>query len=222
MSSSLLPTRSQSRDPVTTVWDDIQRRIGNLPPLEAPAPAPVWEPEEVSDQRLREALGTVSEGRPGCSDDASGDTAAVDEWRARRLQELRGEVGRFGSVAQITNAEFIDEVNKAGDGVGIVVFLFKKGHYHSQYMQVLIEKLAARFKDVKFCQIGHEDCIPDYPDANLPTLFMYRDDNLLRQSIGVAAFGGSAYGIDDVEWEIAEAGLIRTELPRNPHAQRHR
>eukprot|EP00966_Prymnesium_polylepis_P227775 5270907-Prymnesium_polylepis.1 len=31
---SLLGMNAKARDPVTTEWDDIQRRLGNLPPLE--------------------------------------------------------------------------------------------------------------------------------------------------------------------------------------------
>ena len=106
--------------------------------------------------------------------------------------------------------------------MGVVVFLFKKGHYPSSYMEVLLEKLARKFGHVKFVRIPHTECIDGYPDANLPTLLIYRDDDLLRQCVGVAAFGGRSYGIDDVEWELAEAGVVKTELGRNPHAQPHR
>lgn len=225
---SLLSTLSQSSNPVTTDWDDIQRRIGNLPALEAPEPAPAWEPvppwepEEVSDALLHEKLRVAGEGGPGCSADTSADTDAVVAWRATRLRELRGEDGRFGAVVTITHEQFVPEVNRAGEGVGVVVFLFKKGHYPSQYMRVLMEKLAAKFRRVKFVQIGHEECIPGYPDANLPTLLMYKDDDLVCQTVGADAFGGPDYGIDDVEWEIAQAGLVRTDVPRNPHAERHR
>jgi hypothetical protein len=30
-------------------------------------------------------------------------------------------------------------------------------------------------------QIGSTECIPNYPDRNLPTLLLYRDDELLGQ-----------------------------------------
>ena len=219
---SLLPTESRSRDPVSTDWDDIQRRLGNLPPLEEEAAALAWEPEEASDRALQQRLGPAEGGAPGCSDDASADTDALEQWRAERLAQLKGLAGGFGTLVLITREQFVAEVNRAGDGVGVVVFLHKPKHYPSAYMEVLLERLAAKHRAVKFCRIGHHDCIPDYPDANLPTLLMYRDDDLLRQCVGLAAFGGDAYGVDDVEWELAEAGLVSTDLPANPHAQRHR
>jgi hypothetical protein len=87
-------------------------------------------------------------------------------------------------------------------------------------MLVLLEKLAIRFSDVKFLQIDSHECIPNYPEANLPTLLMYKDDDLVHQCVGAAAFGGSSFGVDDVEWELAQAGLVTTDLPKNPHQAR--
>ena len=218
MSSSLLGLNTHARDPVTTEWDDIQRKLGNLPPLEEPAPS-------AAEEKLAEAVRVAEQyGRSeaaAADDEPSGEAAELAQLRAKRLEELKRS-GRFGSLIAITHAQFVSEVNHAEEGVGVVVFLFKKGHYASAYMQTLLEKLAAKFRDVKFVTIGHTDCIKDYPDRNLPTLLIYRNDDLLRQCVGTAAFGGDAYGIDDVEWELADAGLVRTEIERNPHAQPHR
>jgi hypothetical protein len=49
---------------------------------------------------------------------------------------------------------------------------------------------------------------------------MYKDDDLVHQCVGAAAFGGSSFGVDDVEWELAQAGLVTTDLPKNPHQAR--
>ena len=61
---------------------------------------------------------------------------------------------------------------------------------------LILEKLARKFPDVKFLQILYTDCIPNYPEKNLPTLLVYRDDDLLTQFVGLSVFGGSSYGID--------------------------
>lgn len=111
------------------------------------------------------------------------------------------------------------QVNRAGEGVGVVVHLHKRGHYASTYMLTLLEKLARKFARVKFVSIGHTECIHNYPERNLPTLLIYKNDDLLRQCVGVGAFGGVSYGIDDVEWELAQVGVVDTELEKNPHAE---
>ena len=122
----------------------------------------------------------------------------------------------------LSRADYTAEVNRAGEGVGVVVFLSKPRHYLSAYTLVMLEQLARKFCDVKFLQIESTECIPDYPDRNLPTLFVYRDDDLLAQCIGPAAFGGPSFGIDDVEWELSQAGIVATDLKVNPHATQHK
>ena len=111
--------------------------------------------------------------------------------------------------------EFVAEVNQAGDGVGVVLLLFKKGHYGSSYMLVTLERLAAKFGDVKFLKIVSTECIPGYPDRNLPTLLVYKDDDMLAQWVGTKMFGGAQYSADDVEWELAQLGVLTTELAKN-------
>ena len=86
-----------------------------------------------------------------------------------------------------------------------MLLLFKKGHYGNGYA-VTLERLAAKFGDVKFLKIVSTECIPGYPDRNLPTLLVYKDDDMLAQWVGTKMFGGAQYGADDVEWELAQLG----------------
>ena len=237
---STLGLHGVSREPVTTEWDDAQRRIGNLPPLESSAG------EEEHMTALQTAAELPMEKKPSVVDAASSkengeedgvarlqaeadedaqhqDQEELNRLRMQRLDELKGnrqaEV-RFGAVAPLTHADYKREVCEAGNGVGVVVFLSKaKGHYLSSYMLVILEKLARKFGDVKFLNIESTECIPNYPDANLPTLLLYRDDDLLGQCVGPAAFGGSSFSIEDVEWELAQMKLVKTDLTVNPHGR---
>ena len=191
------------RDKPTSDWDDVQRRAGNLPPLEAPA---------TTEAFVAEVIAAAAED----------DDEELQRLRAERLDELKaGKAGpRFGALMQLAREDYPAEVNKAGEGVGVVVFLHKPRHYLSSYTETLIEKLARKFCQVKFLQIDSNECIPLYPEANLPTLLLYKDDELVGQCVGAAAFGGKSFGIDDVEWELAQVGFLKTELPKNPHEPR--
>lgn len=212
---SLLTQYTTERNKPTTEWDDIRRRHGidapDLPPLEEAPPSDAGPFPEAAPEA------------PAAGSGAADDEAELDEIRAKRLAELRlGAAGepRFGAVAPLAVADYAAEVNEAGEGVGVVVFLHKERHYLSGFTLVLLEKLARRFGDVKFLRIPHTECIPDYPDANLPTLLLYRDDELLGQCVGAAAFGGPSFGIEDVEWELARVGLVETALPKDFEAVR--
>ena len=228
---SLLGMYSQERERTTTQWDDIQRKLGNLPPLE-PRPGDlqaqaeeladqlgVFEPDKAAAAAVSEAVDAAYGG--GQREEEEEELARL---RAQRKDELIREhaEGPYGTVAKITHAQFMAEVNQVGEGVGVVVLLCKKGHYASSYMLVLLEKLARKFRRLKIVQIGSTECIPDYPDRNLPTLLLYRDDDLLGQLVGTVPYGGSSYGLDDVEWELAQHQLVETDLGRNPHEQPHR
>jgi hypothetical protein len=208
-----------SREPVTTEWDDIQRKLGNLPPLESP-------PEAVAEDAVPPPTKATADKPPPLSnhsDEMTDEAEELARLRAMRLDELRGtsREPRFGTILPLSRGDYSREVNEAGDGVSVVVFLSKsRGHYLSSYTLVLLEQLARKFGDVKFMQIESTECIPDYPDRNLPTLLLYRDDDLLGQCVGAAAFGGSSFGVEDVEWELAQAGVLKSDIQANPHGQK--
>jgi len=52
-------------------------------------------------------------------------------------------------------------------------------------------QLAAKFPATKFLKSVSSVCIPNYPDKNLPTVFVYRDGELQKQFIGPAELGGT-------------------------------
>ena len=54
----------------------------------------------------------------------------------------------------------------------------------NEYLRVL----AGKFPTVKFVKSISTLCIPNYPDHNLPTIFIYRDGELKKQYIGPISF----------------------------------
>lgn len=50
--------------------------------------------------------------------------------------------------------------------------------------------LAKKFRDVKFIKAISTTCIPNYPDKNLPTIFVYLEGDIKAQFIGPLVFGG--------------------------------
>ena len=52
-------------------------------------------------------------------------------------------------------------------------------------MSGFLDTLAERYPATKFVSIIGSQCIPNYPDHNLPTLLVYRNGELRRQIIGL-------------------------------------
>jgi hypothetical protein len=60
-----------------------------------------------------------------------------------------------------------------------------------QVLRHCLEQLAAEFAHVKFLAMLATDCIPGYPDTNLPTVLVYQGGQCARTLVGLQPFGGS-------------------------------
>lgn len=52
-----------------------------------------------------------------------------------------------------------------------------------------LEELATRYPATKFVKIISTDCIPNYPDRNLPTLLVYNNGAVKANYAGMHTFG---------------------------------
>ncbi|KAI6648913.1 hypothetical protein LOD99_6986 [Oopsacas minuta] len=67
---------------------------------------------------------------------------------------------------------------------------------------------------------AHEYVTQNYPDKNLPTLFVYLEGELKFQFVGAHLFDGMNLRVQDLEWMLAERGAIITELESDPRKDR--
>lgn len=59
-----------------------------------------------------------------------------------------------------------------------------------------LSRLAAKFPATKFLKSISTTCIPNYPDRNLPTFFIYYEDEMKAQIVGPLEFGGMNLTVD--------------------------
>lgn len=120
--------------------------------------------------------------------------------RLQRMKELQASQSRarFGRVYPISRPDYTREVTEASKegrqgedidaavrGTGVVCFLYEPGMETCQLVSGYLDTLAERHPATKFVSIIGRQCIPDYPDRNLPTLLIYRNGELRRQIIGL-------------------------------------
>jgi len=53
-----------------------------------------------------------------------------------------------------------------------------------------LSNLARKFPTTKFLKSISTTCIPNWPDRNLPTIFIYQNGNMKKQFIGAFEFHG--------------------------------
>eukprot|EP00191_Tetraselmis_sp_GSL018_P005585 CAMPEP_0177604380 /NCGR_PEP_ID=MMETSP0419_2-20121207/16082_1 /TAXON_ID=582737 /ORGANISM="Tetraselmis sp., Strain GSL018" /LENGTH=244 /DNA_ID=CAMNT_0019098349 /DNA_START=87 /DNA_END=821 /DNA_ORIENTATION=- len=193
----------------TTEWDDLQVKLGNKE-----KPPPRWSPEKYRPQeevvKDEKWLEQCDEDELSDLEDEFADDTFLEEYRKKRLEELRNEKKAltFGAVEQISAVDFVREVTNAGEGIWVVVHLFKDSVPECQVLGLCLEELAAKFPHTKFRRIISTECIPKYPDSNLPTVLIYKDGQCLKSLAGLLPFGGKRTTPEQVAFTLNRFGPI--------------
>jgi hypothetical protein len=151
------------------------------------------------------------------------DEKVFEAYRRQRLQELKSAqlLARFGDVREISRDDYVREVNKAGEGIWVVLLVYKTSVPMCKLLEQYFYQLAAKFPATKFLKSISSVCIPNYPDKNLPTVFVYCDGDLRKQFVGPAEFGGTNLTCNELEWMLSKAGAFKTELEEPPRKAVH-
>ncbi|KAK8823070.1 hypothetical protein WA538_002221 [Blastocystis sp. DL] len=204
----------------TTEWEDILAERGIIPRKK--------DVEKALDEVLEERKEKVNpyEGRDldELSDDideellSDDDLAALNEYKEKRMQELRkaAEKNKFGYLISITRPEYVRQVTECSMEYPVVVFLYNNNVPECNMLKQVLDQVSARYPMVKFVQMISTDCIKDYPDKNLPALFIYNKGEIVKQIMTLKELGGPKVNAEIVEWVLQEAGILETDLEEDP------
>ncbi|XP_021946436.1 viral IAP-associated factor homolog isoform X2 [Folsomia candida] len=205
-----------------TEWNDVLRAKGIIPqkPIEK---------EMTEDEIVQMLEGTIQEKTGGVNleklslgelDELEDDEEerVLAEYKAKRLRELKSELVRskFGTVLEISAQDYTAEVNKAGEGVWVILHLYKQGIPLCALINQHLTQLAAKFPTTKFIKSISTVCIPNYPDKNVPTIFVYFEGNMKQQFIGPIPLRGMNLTIDELEFLLGKAGAVPTSIKKDP------
>jgi hypothetical protein len=134
-----------------------------------------------------------------------------------RLQQMKEAAAknRFGEVEEITKDEWVRQVTDASQGCNVVVHLYENSLVECQLMDEALCNLAGRFKYIKFLRIKYNQAIENWPEKNLPTVFVYSKGSLKTQIVTLNSVGGkqmkpaSEFFILSVCMQTFIDGLIR-------------
>lgn len=208
-----------------TEWNDILRARGIIPPK--PKPAEDVEDEAASapkraGNRSGQAYEDMNLQELGeTQDDAIFDELdhdVVEQFRQKRMQEMREAAGkpRFGEVREISANDYIAQVNNAGKDIWVVLLLLKPGIPLCTLISDYINILSRKFPYTKFLKAVSTTCVPNFPDSNLPAIFVYYESDLKQQLVGPFTFGGMQLTCDALEWILSETKALTTTLEEDP------
>ncbi|PSN45207.1 Viral IAP-associated factor [Blattella germanica] len=183
-----------------TEWNDILRSKGILPQKEKE----VTEDDIVNmlEQTIEEKQSKSGKQLEQLSLDEldeledEEDEKVILEYRAKRMAEIRAEAAKskFGDIREISAEDYVQHVNNAGEGVW----------------------LSVKFPATKFLKSVSTTCIPNFPDSNLPSIFIYFEGDLKKQLIGPHEFRGMNLTVDELEWILGQFGAVPTKLEEDP------
>uniref|UniRef100_A0A8C6WUK4 Phosducin-like protein 3 n=1 Tax=Neogobius melanostomus TaxID=47308 RepID=A0A8C6WUK4_9GOBI len=206
-----------------TEWNDILRKKGILPPKETSKEDEEEEELALQQQSVVKTYESMTLEELAENEDEFGeeDEAAMEMYRQKRLAEWKATQmkNQFGEVVEISAQDYVKEVNKAGEGIWVVLHLYKAGIPLCTLINQHLSVLARKFPQTKFLKSISTTCIPNYPDHNLPTIFVYFEGDMKAQFIGPLVFGGMNLKQDELEWRLSESGAVKTDLEENPKKQ---
>ncbi|KNC85625.1 hypothetical protein SARC_02198 [Sphaeroforma arctica JP610] len=146
-------------------------------------------------------------------EDELDDEQIVHAYRRQRLEEMKAKLSKeiYGEVIEISKPDWKKQVNEAGEKIWVVVHLYQNGIEASKVVSGCVEALAKKHKATKFVKILSTRCIENYPDRNLPTLFVYRDGELKGQVVGRSSFGTGDVTVTGVEEKLSKIGAFGAE-----------
>ncbi|XP_037930443.1 viral IAP-associated factor homolog [Teleopsis dalmanni] len=215
-----------------TEWNDVLRAKGILPPKQKEAEITEDQIQAMLDETIANRTNLQNEnGRSKKIDDMnldeldeledSEDEAVLEQYRQRRIAEMRAfaEKAKFGSVREISGQDYVSEVTKAGEGIWVVLHLYANGvplcaliHHHMQ-------QLAIRFPQTKFLRSIATTCIPNFPEKNLPTIFVYFEGEMKKQFIGAFELRGEKLTAEELEYMLGQVGAVPTDIKEDPKQQ---
>ncbi|ORE07747.1 thioredoxin-like protein [Rhizopus microsporus var. microsporus] len=198
-----------------TEWNDILRAKGILPPKDEKREDEL-EDEFIDLLKAREAEKNSLENKDLDEldelEDLEDDRILL-EYRQKRMMEMQAMAAKdkYGQVTEISKPDFVREVTEASKDCHVVVHLYKDYIPACKLMNRCLAELASQFKATKFVKIVSDQCIPNFPDHNVPTLLIYGQGDLKANLAGAIQFGGMKMTSKSLRSILSKYGAVPAE-----------
>ncbi|KAI8591237.1 thioredoxin-like protein [Geranomyces variabilis] len=140
------------------------------------------------------------------------DERVLESYRRQRMAEIQSasRLEKYGSVTQISKPDYKVEVTEASKDTWVVVHLFQNSVPACKLVNGILDRLAQKYRATKFLKIVADQCIPGYPDRNVPTLLVYGQGDLKRNIVGIDQLGGKSTTVDHIEKMLKQIGAVES------------
>lgn len=100
-----------------------------------------------------------------------------------------------GHVYHLQKPDYSSDVTEASKESAVLVNM-TSSNAESRLLSVLWRQAAEKFADIKFCEIAADMCIEGYPDANCPTILVYKNEDIAEQIVRLGRLRGMDTRLD--------------------------
>lgn len=196
-----------------TEWNDILRAHGVIP--EKP-PSPTAELEQAFEEALEHAHENRLEHKTleeldELDEDGLEDEEFIETYRKKRMAEIHEMTSKekYGGVVQISKPEYKLEITEASNDTFVFVHISYPGVTQSKLLRGLFQRVAEKFKDLKFVEIDARQVNQHYPPENCPTILVYRNTDVVKQYVTLNTIGGNSTSVKDFERLLITVEAVR-------------
>lgn len=139
------------------------------------------------------------------------DDEFLDRYRQQRLEELqeeksklKGEKIEFGEVVLISRDEWNRQVNEDSMKHWVVVCLTSSDTERTGRVEQAVRQLAGDYRKTKFILIPSRSAIPNWPDSNLPSIFLYRHGKMQSELLRLSP----ETNVEELEEALRVSGVL--------------
>jgi hypothetical protein len=108
-------------------------------------------------------------------------------------------------------------VNRAPEGVPVVIHLYQDSIIECQILNKIFDELAQKHPKTKFLRSVATKCVENMVDKDVPALFFYKDGELLNALMRARdIFGGTRMTTKTVEYILSMQKMIEMEFDFDP------
>ncbi|KAL9053945.1 MAG: hypothetical protein Q9162_004435 [Coniocarpon cinnabarinum] len=206
-----------------TEWNDILRKHGVIPE-KPPDPEPMIQEALVEARRLAHENRLEGKNLDELDElEDEEDDGFLDQYRQKRLNELNtiSQKSVFNQVYPLQKVDYARDVTEASQNSFVCVLLTSSTgtNPESALLSRYWHQLAARFGDIKFCQIRANLCIEGYPDKNTPTVLIYKDGDIKKQIVTLRELSGMHTALEDLQRMLVSIGALKHNDSRLQQAE---
>uniref|UniRef100_A0A0A9YM23 Phosducin-like protein 2 n=1 Tax=Lygus hesperus TaxID=30085 RepID=A0A0A9YM23_LYGHE len=133
-------------------------------------------------------------------------------WRTAQ----QGRKPAAGRVESVEPEDFEEKVVKPSHHQPVVMCIHVPEAAASQRMVQLLSELSTRFTHTIFTKMVASEAIARFPPQDAPAVLCYKDGVKVAQFVQLRAFHGPSTTADDVEWALAQLGIVSSEMVEDP------